>query len=245
MNSSELKLRVAIHQPDFLPWLGFFNKIANSDTWIVLDHVKNNPRDAAFWGRRVKILVNKKPYWLGVKLEKPKIKNTIGIPINEMRIESPAINKYSEKLHIVRNAYTNAPFFDIAYPLVEAYFMDEDDNLARRNMKFIRSVMNLLEINTKIIFSSEMSIETNKTQLLIDLLKKINATTYVCGGGADGYQQDLLFQQNGIELKYNNFKHPVYKQGHNKDFEQGLSVLDSLFWLPSLRVSEIIHNSNL
>ena len=69
-----------------MPWFGFFNKIAKADDWILLDHVENNPRDTAFWPRRVPILVNGQPTWLSIPLFRPKEPGVIGMPIKDMTI---------------------------------------------------------------------------------------------------------------------------------------------------------------
>ena len=199
---------VTIHQPDFLPWLGFFNKISNSDYWIVLDHVSNNPRDSSFWGRRVRILINGKPEWLSIPLNRPTTSGKIGIPINKMIINTN-LNKQLKKLPMtLRMAYSKSPFFSDYFSFVESWFIDEDPNLMRRNMIFIKKIMKILDIKTKIIFSSNIVTNSKSTQLLVDLIKNVGGDVYRCGGGADGYQDDDLFIKNGITLKYNNFPTP-------------------------------------
>lgn len=222
-------MKATIHQPDFLPWLGLFNKIAKADCWIVLDHVENNPRDAAFWGRRVKILVNGKATWLSVPLDKPESHSTIGVPINEMAINTSISKNTANALKTIQMAYAGAPFFSRYFHLVDTYFSEPDPNLMRRNMCFIEDVMRLLGIRTRIIRSSSLDIHTHSTQLLVDLLKKAGADAYLCGGGAQGYQQDHLFAQQGITLEYNDFVHPTYRQIRAPVFVPGLSILDALF----------------
>ena len=76
---------VTIHQPDFMPWLGLFNKINNADELIVLDHVINNPKSPELWSRRVKMLIGGKDHWMSVTLKKDE-QNTF-IPINKMELK--------------------------------------------------------------------------------------------------------------------------------------------------------------
>ncbi|MBI4375234.1 MAG: WbqC family protein [Elusimicrobia bacterium] len=223
-------MKATIHQPDFLPWLGLFDKIAHSDCWIVLDHVENNPRDAAFWGRRVSILVNGRATWLSVPLNKPTKHGVIGVPIRDMTINTAIADLQMNALKTIRMAYANAPFFSRYFHFAEAYFSDLDQNLMRRNMRFIEGVMRLLGIHTQIIYSSTLDVHTRSTQLLIDLLKKVGADTYRCGSGAQGYQEDHLFAKQGIILEYNNFQHPSYRQLRAPTFVPGLSILDALFF---------------
>ena len=98
-------------------------------------------------------------------------------------------------------AYARAPYYAQYAPLIEEYFKDPDPSLINRNMRFIRAVMEILDIRTRIITSSSLEITSKSTQLLVDLLKEIGADTYLCGDGACGYQQDKLFSDNGIILE--------------------------------------------
>lgn len=232
-----------IHQPDFLPWFGFFNKLAKADTWIVLDHVKNNPRDAAFWGRRVRILVNAKASWLSIPLNRPEVSGQVGVPIREITINRSDPRVFDKCLRTVRQAYAHAPHFEAQCHLVEDYFRDDEPMLMARNMAFIRAVMALLGIKAHVVFSSEFGFTSSKTRLLIDLLRAVDATTYLCGGGAAGYQEDTLFKGAGIGLTYNRYEHPVYTQPRTEQFVPGLSIVDALFCAPVENVSAWVRQS--
>lgn len=216
-------MRVTIHQPDMLPWLGFFDKISNADIWVVLDHTENNTRDSAFWGRRVQMVVNNNPFWISVPLQKSQ--GNIGTPINEMMIS----NAKNKMLKTCVQSYSRAPYFNEYKYLIEDYFNSKDMSLINRNMKFINEVIDLLEIPVKMVFSSELGCEKKSTELLIEIVQKLNGTEYLAGGGAGGYQQDALFEENNIKLVYNNFEHPIYEQFNVKEgFIKGLSIMDCL-----------------
>jgi hypothetical protein len=236
-------LKATIHQPDFLPWPGLFNKIANVDCWIVLDHVENNPRDAAFWGRRVKILADGEPRWLSIPLARPAERGRVGVPIREMSISTADPETMHRCLELVRRAYARAPHFDEFQPLIESYFTDPDANLMKRNMRFIQAVLGLLGIEPRIVYSSEFGIETRATQLLVDLLRAVGADAYRCGGGAQGYQQDALFAAANIALEYNNFRQTPYPQPGQAEFVPGLSIIDALFSVGREAVRGWIRNS--
>lgn len=234
-------MRATIHQPDFMPWFGFFNKIAKVDTWILLDHVENNPRDAAFWGRRVRVLVNGQPTWLSIPLRRPSTPEVIGIPIREMSINLDERKSLEKSLRTVQMAYAKAPNYGRHIALIEEYFMSSEPSLVVRNMRFIRSVLELFDVRTAIVESSSLGLQTRGTQLLVDLLKAVNAEAYLCGGGASGYQKDEMFSVNHIFLEYNRFEHPVYPQLRSELFVPGLSIIDALFNVSFDKLSEWVH----
>lgn len=221
-------MTITIHQPDMLPWLGLFNKISKADLWVILDHTINNPRDAAFWGRRVKMLLNGEGKWLSLPLKKPKIKGMIGIPINEMEFNTADSKIYKDALSLVELNYKKTPFFKDIFPIVENFLLSTEVSMSRRNLSFMFQIMNLLEIDTRVCYSSELDCQATSTALLVEIMQKMKGTVYLCGDGAGGYQQDELFHQVGIEVFYNNFKHPSYPQVNTKGFVPGLSIIDAL-----------------
>ena len=230
-----------IHQPDFFPWFGFFRKVARSDVWIVLDHVTNNPRDAAFWGRRVRILVNGQPHWLSLTLGRPPEPGQVSMPIHEMIVVPNPTTAPAKLLRTLREAYARAPYFREHEWLVVEHLNDPDDNLMRRNMRFIERVLALLGASPRIVYSSALGPPTSsKTALLVDLLAVVGADTYLCGLGASGYQDESLFAETGIRLKYNRFSHPVYRQVGAGEFVEGLSILDALFNVPVAELASLV-----
>ncbi len=216
---------VTIHQPDFMPWLGLFDKINNADTFIVLDHVTNNPKSAEFWCRRVRMLIGGKEHWMSINLKRDE--KDVFIPINKMEIgmDAHAIKKFKQSVEF---NYKKAPFFSEIFYLIENYLSEPLKDLCEKNTNFIKEVMNKLEIKTEVLFSSQMQPQYASNQMLIDLLKKVDASVYLCGSGAAGYQKDELFLEQGIEVKYNSFVPQAYKQFNSPDFKKGLSIVDVL-----------------
>jgi len=214
---------VTIHQPDFMPWLGFFSKINKADTFVVLDHVINE-YNGRQWYRRVNLATESGKYWLSISINKPS--NTSFIPINRMEINKNI--SYHKALNKIRQIYLKAPYYNMTYPLIEKWFNSDESLLYKRNMDFIIDIMNILDIDTKLVSSSSLSINRKSNELLIEILKSQNADIYLCGDGAGGYQKDELFIAEGIEIEYNNFKIEEYYQIYTKEFQSGLSIVDAL-----------------
>jgi hypothetical protein len=231
---------ITIHQPDMLPWLGFFNKINKADLWVVLDHTTNNPRDAAFWGRRVKIMVNGEGKWLSLPLKRPETAGVIGVPIYEIQFNDADPKVYQDALKTVELSYKRAPFFKEVFPIIEHFLLSKEMGMSNRNLSFIFQIMELLEMKTAVCYSSTLYCKESSTALLVEILKKKNGTIYLCGGGASAYQQDELFLNEGIVVEYNNFIHPVYPQLTSKEFVQGLSIIDAAMNIGWERIKELI-----
>lgn len=217
---------VGIHQPDFLPWLGFFNKYRKSDVFVILDHTENNPRDSNFWGRRVRIIANGQPHWLSIPLTKPSGK--VGQSISEMTLNLNDRKFLKKNLSTISQSYSKAPFFDQIFPLVEAYFNHESHKLLERNMSFILEIGNQLNFDTNVVYSSDLNCKMSSTDLLIEIIKNVDGTDYLSGTGAGGYMKEESFTENGIGLQLNDFSFIPYNQVNTNEFVPGLSILDTL-----------------
>lgn len=232
-------MTVAIHQPDFMPWLGFFLKMKKADTFIILDHTENNPRDVASWLRRVRIAVNKEPVWFSIPLQK--VIGKIGVPINELQISMPQSPNFTEKnLQIIQKNYTKTPHYADVFPLIEAYFSMTTCSLCERNTFFINEVKQKIGIQTRLIYSSSLVPRYKSTAMLVDVLQKLDATTYLCGDGAAGYMDLDLFQRANILVRYNQFTQPIYPQSNTSDFISGLSIVDALMNIGFNGVHELL-----
>lgn len=231
---------VTIHQPDFMPWLGFFNKIHNADEFIVLDHVLNNPKTADFYCRRVKMLVGKVETWVSVNLSKDE--SGLFIPINAMTFNLADANQFNKLEKTIYLNYKNAPCFNEVFYLIEQYCNATSNKLIDRNMLFIKEVLQKLNIDTPLILSSELNPIHKSNVMLIDLLQKRQASEYLCGNGAASYQEDDLFNKENINVKYNTFNHPNYEQFSTDGFIKGLSIVDALMNVGFNKVEKLIKN---
>jgi hypothetical protein len=226
--------KIAIHQPNLFPWLGYFHKIKECDAFIFLDHTLNNKNEATYT-RRVQLL-NSHANTCFVTIPVVKSVGTNFSPINSWQINTNQPGFPSKILRTIEHSYCKHPYYDEIFPLVEAFFIESNKTLASRNIDFITSTCKLLEIDKPFYLSSELNFHGNGTELLISLVKSVNGDVYISGKGGNKYQDPKLFSENRIELIYTSFKHPVYNQKSQKEFIPGLSILDALF---NLGISDV------
>jgi hypothetical protein len=227
---------VAIHQPNFFPWLGYFDKIARSDHFVFLDHVQFQ-KTGGVWSNRVRLLLSGNPGWVTA----PIVRAFHGFrQVNE--IEFAANQAWREKLlKTLRASYGRTPFFAETMQVLEALVRHEDDNLARYNSHTIMQLAEHLALPLPVWhWSSEIGPAEESTDLLITLTRHVGGDTYLCGGGAADYQEDAAFATVGLTLQYQHFRHPTYKQRHGDPFVPGLSVIDALMNCGRVRVGQML-----
>lgn len=217
---------VAIHQPNFFPWLGFFDKIARSDVFILLDHVQFQ-KTGGTWSNRVKLLVSGEARWVTAPIER----SFHGVrPLCEMEFQET--QPWREKLlkSLAAN-YVRAPFYRETLAFFEPLILNPENNLARYNGAAVMDIAKRLGLSgEKFRWSSEMSVDKQASEMLISLTRAVGGDAYMCGGGAVGYQEDALFAAAGIDLTYQNFQHPVYEQLAGQDFVAGMSIIDAFMY---------------
>jgi hypothetical protein len=217
---------VAIHQPNFLPWLGWWNKLARADVLVLLDDVQF-PKKGATYMNRVQLLVAGEAAWVTV----PIVRAYSGLrTVAEMRIDSE--RPWRDKLlGTLRAAYGRAPHFADTMALLEPLILDPTDGLAGFNERALRAVGQHLGLPTdRFARSSELPSSGQATERLVSLVRAVGGTGYLAGGGAAGYQQDQLFTEARLDLVKQSFLPQPYRQGGAKQFVAGLSVVDALMW---------------
>jgi hypothetical protein len=214
---------VAIHQPNFLPWLGYFDKIARADVFVALDDVQFS-KTGGTWSNRTRILVNGAPAWLTI----PVVRSYHGVrSIAEMQLAATAWRV--RILNTIRNAYARAPHFSAVFPVIEEIVTCGLDRVGAFNLVGIRRLTGHLGLDAgRIVPASTLAGGGRATDRLIALVKQVGGTAYLCGGGASGYQDDAKFAAAGLDLLYQDFAHPVYPQCGARAFAPGLSVVDAL-----------------
>jgi len=213
----------AIHQPQTFPWLGYFAKIMQADIFIFLDNVQFKKNE---WQNRNKIRTPQGWIWLTVP-----VIHKFGQKICEVKINN-TVNWRKKHLQTLQTYYGPAPFFKLYFDKIVNLYQSEWQSLSQFNITSIRLLMSLIGIETPTVIASEIkALDENSLsadERLIIATKAVGADCYLSGTGGHNYLQTELFSKNGIELRFQSFEHPVYRQ-MTTDFLPNMSVLDLLF----------------
>ena len=196
---------VGIHQPNFMPWLGYFYKIMQSDVFIFLDDVQIQKTGASYTNR-VSLNINAQSQYVTMPIKK----ESNNLNINQVKYFDERWKK--KLLGTLQGSYAKAPFFKEHKKFIFDLIQFKADNISQYNINFIQSIARKLEINTIFVKSSDYAISSTSTQRLIDLIKKVNGNIYLSGQGGDNYQEHKLFEDSKIKLVYNKMKKYEYKQ---------------------------------
>lgn len=214
----------AIHQPNFFPWLGYFNKIQQADTFIFLDNVAypKSGSGSGSWCNRVQLAIQGSAQWVGCP-----IRRESGVQlIKDVKIDDKQPWR-KKMLRTLEFNYKKARNYQEVIPSLTKLIEYETDCLAAFNVHAIQHISDMLGLKVKFQLQSELPVSGMSTELLINIVKAVNATTYLCGGGAGSYQDDALFLEHSLKLNYQNFKPEAYGCEPEK-FIPGLSVIDFL-----------------
>jgi hypothetical protein len=215
---------VAIHQPNFLPWLGYFDKIARADIFVVLDSVQFS-KTGGTWSNRVQMLVAGRPAWLTV----PVVRSYHGVrTYREMEISADPSWR-AKLLRTIQLNYAAAPHFAAVFPVIEGAMATQTRHLAEFNETALAALCAGLELDAgKFVRSSALAVAGAATDLLVAIVQATGGAAYMAGGQAAAYQEDAQFAAAGIELIYQEFQHPSYPQINSPSFVAGLSIVDAL-----------------
>lgn len=219
----------AIHQPNFFPWLGFFDKLKQCDLFVFLNDAQM-PKKEGSWVNRVQIISRGEPFWVTAPIKRP----PQGIQrICDVEIVGNKFSRWREKFkRTLQVNYAGCKHFkeykDFVFGLIDYPSLSLEDY----NVNIIWRLAWLLGIDDffeKVRFSHFMNIKTTGTQRLIDITKKLCCGVYLSGEGGADYMDEKLFAENGVELLYREYQHPIYEQANTKEFVSGLSVIDYIF----------------
>ena len=225
---------IAIHQPEYLPWLGFFKKMMNVELFVFLDDVQFRKKG---WQNRNRIRINDGTTLLSIPV------HTHSYPkINEVTIDNEKNWSIRHKKSILYN-YARAPYFDEIKDFIESIFEKKFQYLVDLNTEIIKFIMNELEIKSKIIFSSELEISKKGTERVLDICKAVDADHYITGTfWAESNLRVEEFKKSNIDVEFQKFQHPIYKQIHG-EFIPEMSIIDLLFNEGRKEAKKILQNS--
>ena len=218
-------MRVAIHQPNFLPWLGYIDKLTKSDIFLFLDDVQI-PKKGSSWSNRVRILIGGRAQWITAPISRAEGHQVL----KDVRFGDSNWNATLE--NTLRMAYSRASHYDETIVLLQKIFRYKTPELSDWNINTINEILKHLAIPLpKIYNSSQFNIKSASTQRLVELVNKVEGTTYLCGTGSSGYLEQGLFDNSNIEIAYQNFVEFEYPQLNTSEFIGGLSIIDTLMML--------------
>jgi WbqC-like protein family len=230
---------VAIHQPNFFPWLGYFDKIVRADAFVLLDHVQFQ-KTGGTWTNRVKLLVGGQARWITA----PVVRIYHGVRRTDEMTFHEAIPWRIKMLKTLAANYRRAKYYDECMTLLEPLILHKDARAAEYNIHAIGTIIAAFGMDrTRLLRSSEMAVSGQGSELLLAITIAAGGTTYLCGGGATGYQDDGLFAERGVALVYQDFRHPKYPQVEkdSTNFVAGLSIIDALMNCGITGTRELLH----
>ncbi|KKF99272.1 WbqC family protein [Methanosarcina mazei] len=214
---------VGIHQPNYLPYLGFIDKLSKSDVFIIYDDAQFNKGD---FQHRNRIRIYHGWKWLTVPVEKKHI------PINQVKIKNDVkINDMNwQEAHIkeINDNYRKSRNYQKYEKEITQIYEQEYDMLFDINMKLIEFLIKSFDIDTEIIYSSELGFSSKSTEKLVDLVSAVEGDIYLSGPMGQDYLDFKLFDEEGIKVMFQDFKHPTYQQQYS-GFEINMSAIDVLF----------------
>lgn len=214
--------RVAIVQSSYIPWKGYFDLINSVDEFVLYDDRQFTKRD---WRSRNRIKTAQGPVWLTIPVQ---VKGRYHQRIDETVTDGSDWRRRHWKT--LAHGYAGAPFFREYAAALEAIYLSSDETrLSAVNRAFIEAICGLLDVRTRLSWSTDYPAEGDRTDRLVSLCVASGATEYVSGPRARAYLEEDLFRQHGIDLTYFDYaSYPEYPQVH-PPFVHEVSVLDLLF----------------
>jgi hypothetical protein len=211
---------VTIHQPNFMPWLGFFHKMAQADAFILLDNV---PFTKNSFQNRVKIKSAQGEQWLTVPVL---TKGRFGQLTCEVLFNDD-IRWRRAHLSALRTNYRRALHYEEVLTWLEPLYRDTFTHLVTFNQALIEAIRHQLGLSVELLVASSMGVEGTGAELLLRLAQAVGGDVYLSGPSGRDYLDTAIFEEAGIEIRFQEFHHPTYPQLYG-DFIPGLSIVDLL-----------------
>jgi len=211
---------VSIHQPQYLPWLGYFDKIDRADVFVLLDNVQFKKNE---WQNRNRIKTAQGPQWLTVPVlyRFPQL-------ICEVGINSKERWQHKQRQSILSN-YRKAPCWSLLEPFFEEIFTKEWQTIAELNIHVVRGLTTLMGIATPLHVASALpTFPEDPDERLIAITRHFGADTYLAGSGGHGYMDLAKYDNAGIQVVFQEYHHPEYTQMFG-DFEPFMSAVDLIY----------------
>jgi hypothetical protein len=212
-------MKVAIHQPQYFPYGGFFHKLSLSDLYVVMDDAQYDKR----FTNRNRIISPGEPVWISVPInKKQKFAPNREVEINN---DMPWKDLHWRRLQL---SYNNSKFFHLYREYFEQLYQKEWTMLFDLDFETLKQVISWLGLKIEVILESELGINSKSTERLVDVCKSVGADTYIAGSGSRNYMDEAIFRKNNVQVQYQNWIPVEYEQHLAKEFVPNLSILDLL-----------------
>lgn len=212
---------VTIHQPEHLPWLGLFHKVRRADVFVVLDSVRFRKN---YFQNRNRLLSANGPYWVTV----PVLHHGVDKCLHLIRTNETV--RWREKiLKGVEQNYRRHPNFEHNFTWLDRTLRSSGDRLVDINLALFDEMAAPLGVSTRRVLASSLRPEGAKSDLVLDICRRMGATRYLSGPTGRSYLDLAAFEAAGIQVDFQQFRHPRYSQmGSGERFVPLLSALDAL-----------------
>jgi len=209
------------HQPVYLPWLGLFHKISLAETFVYFDQVQYLPKD---WMNRNKIRTKDGSIWLTVPVLR---KGYRDLKTSEIEINN-STNWQKKHLRSISLNYKKSPYFENYIPFFEDVYSRKWEFLGDLNEYMLKWFLDELGIKVNFLNAKNFKFEGEKSSLILNMCKKLDASTYIFGTLGKDYANVHEFEKNNVKLIFQDYNHPKYSQLYS-EFVSHLSVIDLLF----------------
>ena len=225
------------HQPAYLPWIGLFHKIAIANAYVYLDNIQFEKNSFI---NRNKIKTANGPIWLTVPIL---LKGHMSKTIKEMKINN-IVNWQTKHLKSIEMNYKSTSYFNQYIGFFRDCYKREWTHLSDLNEYMLKWFLNILNIKVKYYKMSEIGFEGRKSDLVLDMCKKLSADLYIFGALGRDYVKEENFTREDIKIYFQNYNHPVYQQLY-VGFISHLSIVDLLFNVGAERALDVIMQGNI
>jgi hypothetical protein len=212
---------VSIHQPAYLPWLGYFDRIAKSDTFIFLDTVQFERNS---YTNRNRIKTANGPIWLTVPVL---LQGHLAKKLTEIEIDEKQ-DWRKKHLRSIEQNYRRASAFAERFTRLAAQYESKTSHLADLCFDQLAFWLRELAIGARVLRASTLAATGSKSDLVLSLCQSVGATTYLSGPLGRGYLDENQFVSAGIDIRYHDYQHPTYSQLYG-EFVPAMAVVD--YWM--------------
>ena len=212
---------VAIHQPNYFPYPGFFQKVFHADIYVVLDKAQFQ-----FDITNRNKIITPKGSWTRISVPIKKGQKFFEIRNVEIDNDLPwAENNWD----LIYKSYNTAAFFDLYRTFLSSIYRKKWECIFDLNFQMLKKVFDWLKIKTKIVLESELNVTGTSSERLLNICKKTGATKYLSGPGGKKYLNEKIFALDKINVEFQKYNPVIYTQQNTKSFIPNLSILDLLF----------------